>query len=133
MCSVTKATLVQFIDGKCHIKKQKNHETALSGYYTCLSRDLLRINVLGGGHTHIHQRSWMKQFQETRHVQAWFKKELRIAIKQVVSYLAKKLLAAHSPGSIGYYLCLFMQIQFQLSSYIHGITNEHIFYQFYEI
>ena len=34
-------------------------------------------------------------------------------------------MASHSTGSIGYYLCLFMQTQFQLdSSYIHACTNE---------
>ena len=44
--------------------------------------------------------------------------------KQVASYLPKKLLATHSTGSIGYYLCLFMQTQFQLGSYIHACTNE---------
>ena len=46
-----------------------------------------------------------------------FKKEVRI-VKQVASYLAKKLLATHSTGSIGYYLSLFMQAQFQLGRYI---------------
>ena len=35
-----------------------------------------------------------------------------------------KLLATHSTGSIGYYLCPFMQTQFQLGSYIHACTNE---------
>ena len=44
--------------------------------------------------------------------------------KLVASYLAKNLLATHSTGSIGYYLCLFMQTQFQLGSYIHACTNE---------
>ena len=29
--------------------------------------------------------------------------------KQVISFLAKKLLATHTLGSISYYLCLFMQ------------------------
>ena len=44
--------------------------------------------------------------------------------KEVASYLAKELLATQSTGSIGYYLCLFMQTQFQLCSYIHTCTNE---------
>ena len=35
-----------------------------------------------------------------------------------------KLLATHSTRSIGYYLCPFMQTQFQLGSYIHACTNE---------
>ena len=55
------------------------------------------------------------------------KKEVGTAIKvrkQVASYLRKKLLAFHSTGSTGYYLCLFMKAQFQLGSYIHGCTNE---------
>ena len=44
--------------------------------------------------------------------------------KQIASYPAKKLLATHSTGSIGYYLYLFMQTQFQLGRYIHACTNE---------
>ena len=44
--------------------------------------------------------------------------------KQVASYLAKRLLATHSTHSIDYYLCLLMQTQFQLGSYIHACTNE---------
>ena len=44
--------------------------------------------------------------------------------KQVAGYLAKKLLAIHSTGSICYYLCLFIQTQFYLGSYIHACTNE---------
>ena len=44
--------------------------------------------------------------------------------KQVANYLAKKSLAAHSTGSISYYLCLFMQTQFHLGRYIHAYTNE---------
>ena len=40
---VTKATAIQFIDGKCHIKKQKSLKIALSGYYACVSRDLLLV------------------------------------------------------------------------------------------
>ena len=35
-----------------------------------------------------------------------------------------KLLATHSTRSISYYICLFMQAQFQLGSYIHACTNE---------
>ena len=33
-------------------------------------------------------------------------------------------MATHSKGSIGYYLCLSIQTQFQLDSYIHAHTNE---------
>ena len=84
----------------------------------------LVINGLGGGHTHIPMRE-PKQFQETRCAQplamcAWFKN----VRKQVASYLAKKLLATHSTGSIGYYLCLFMQTQFQLGRYIHSCMHK---------
>ena len=37
-----------------------------------------------------------------------------------------KLLTTHSTNRIAYYLCLFMQTQFQLgvASYIHACTNE---------
>ena len=50
---VTKATPIQFIDSKCDIRKQKSHITVLSGYYACLSRDLL-LMPLGQTHTHTH-------------------------------------------------------------------------------
>ena len=58
-----------------------------------------------------------------------FKKGIAIGIaikvrKQVASYLAKKLLATYTTGSIGYYLCLLMQTQFQLGGYIHAPKNE---------
>ena len=42
------------------------------------------------------------------------------------SYLSKKLLATHSTGSIGYYLCLFVQAQFQLG--VHACTNYSLAY-----
>ena len=44
--------------------------------------------------------------------------------KYVASHLAMKLLATNFTRRIGYYLCLFMQSQFQLGSYIHACTNE---------
>ena len=53
-----------------------------------------------------------------------FEKETEIAIKSketssyVAIYLRKRLLATYSTGSIDYYLCLFMQTQFQLSTYV---------------
>ena len=50
--SVTKAMPIQFIDSKNHIKKWKGHKTALSGYYTCLSRDLLLMPSGADTHTH---------------------------------------------------------------------------------
>ena len=68
MDSVTKATPIQFIDGKSRINKRRGHKTALSGYYACLSRDLLLMPL--GADTHIHQRLRTKRFQETRCAQA---------------------------------------------------------------
>ena len=79
MGSVTKATPIQFTDGKSGKKKRRGRKTALPGYYACLSRDLL---LMASGadthtHTHIHQRSLTKRFQETRRAwplaaHAWF-------------------------------------------------------------
>ena len=44
MCSVTKATAIQFIDGKCHNNKEmESRKTALPSYYACVSRDLLLV------------------------------------------------------------------------------------------
>ena len=54
MGSVTKATPIQFTDGKCRIKKRRDHKTALSGYYACLSRDLLLMASGADTHTHTH-------------------------------------------------------------------------------
>ena len=68
--SVTKATAIHLIVGKCHVKKQKSCKTALSGYYAWLSFDLLLMPSRADTHTHIHQCSWTKQFQETRHARA---------------------------------------------------------------
>ena len=83
MRTVTKATAIQFIDGKCHIMKQKSHKTVLSGYYTCVSRDLLLMALGVDTHTHTHIHIYIpmreqKRFQETRHkrplaAHAWFK------------------------------------------------------------
>ena len=64
--SVTMAAPIQFIDGKSHTKKWKGRKTALSGYYTCLSHDLL---LMASGQTHTHTYTdirGQKQFQETR-------------------------------------------------------------------
>ena len=52
--SVTKATLTQFIDSKSCIKKQRDRKTALSGYYACLSRDLLLMASGADTHTHTY-------------------------------------------------------------------------------
>ena len=44
MHSVTKATPIQFVDGKCyHINKQKSCKNDLCGYYVWFSHDLLLI------------------------------------------------------------------------------------------
>ena len=66
-----------------------------------------------------------------RPVSAWFKKEVGVAIKvrkqvhtYAASYVAKNLLVMHSMSSVDYYLCLFMQKQFQMGSYICACTNE---------
>ena len=78
MHTVTKAMAIQFIDGKCHIMKRKSRKTVLSGYYTCVSRNLLLMASGAGTHTHISTGE-QKRFQETRRVgplaaRAWFKK-----------------------------------------------------------
>ena len=64
MGSVTKATPIQFIDGKSRIKKRNSRKTALYDYYTCLSRYLLLMASGADTHTdtHIHQCSQMKRF-----------------------------------------------------------------------
>ena len=67
--SVTKATSIQFIDSRSHIKKQRGHKTVLSIYYASLSHDLLLLPL--GADTHIHQHLQLKQFQETRRTDLW--------------------------------------------------------------
>ena len=61
--SVTKATPIPFIDSKSHIKKWRGRKTALSGYYTCLSRDLLLMASRADTHTHtnVHGRNDFKK------------------------------------------------------------------------
>ena len=54
MGSVTKATPIQFTDGKSRVKKRRGRKTALSGYYACLSRDLLLMASEVDTHTHTH-------------------------------------------------------------------------------
>ena len=56
MGSVTKATPIQFINGKSHIKKWRGRKTALSGYYACLSRDMLLMASEAGTHTYTHTK-----------------------------------------------------------------------------
>ena len=64
ICSVTKAMLIQFIAGKCHIKKQKGRKAALSSYYAWLSCDLLLMPSEAGHmctHTNIHGQNNIKK------------------------------------------------------------------------
>ena len=61
---LTKATAIQFINGKCHIMKRKSHKTTLSGYYTCVSRDLLLMAL--GTDTHTHTDAQTKTISKTR-------------------------------------------------------------------
>ena len=75
---VTKAMVIQFIDGKCHIKKQKSRKTTLSGYYVCVSCDLLLMP--SGADTHIPTCE-QKQCQETRRarplaIRTWLKNNI---------------------------------------------------------
>ena len=72
MRSVTKATPIQFIDGRSHMKKQRCHKTALSGYYACFSRDLLlmpsgahaRTHAHAHAHTHTHTHTHTPMFAD---------------------------------------------------------------------
>ena len=56
MHSVTKAMPIQFINGRSHNREMKwrSCKTALSSYYTCLSRDfsLMRSGADTNAHTH---------------------------------------------------------------------------------
>ena len=58
MYSVTKGILIQFIDGKCLIKKRRNRKITLSSYYIHPSRELLLMpsgaNTQAHTHTHTH-------------------------------------------------------------------------------
>ena len=77
MHTVTKATDIQFIDGKCHIMKRKSLKTALSSYYICVSHDLL-LMASEWTHIHTHNRQLNKNdFKKpgTRPLimRAWFK------------------------------------------------------------
>ena len=49
---VTKATPIQFIDGRSLIKKWRGRKTALSGYCAYLSCDLLLMPLGADTHTH---------------------------------------------------------------------------------
>ena len=52
---VTKATAIQFINGKCLLKKRKSCKTTLSGCYASVSYDLLLMPLEVDTHiTHAH-------------------------------------------------------------------------------
>ena len=55
--TVTKATAIQFIDGKCHIMKRKSRKAALSSYYACVLCDLL---LMASGWTHKYTEAQTK-------------------------------------------------------------------------
>ena len=58
---VTKATAIQFIDGKCHTQKQKSSKTALTGYYAYVSRDLLLMPSGADTHTHANKLTFTEE------------------------------------------------------------------------
>ena len=63
---------IQFIDD--NIKKQKRCKTASSGYYVCLSRDLLLIPLEVDTYTNIRgQNNFKKPDVCNRPAYAWFK------------------------------------------------------------
>ena len=69
MYCVTKATTIQFIDGKCHIEQLKNRKDISQSQtlYITPYHTTSYYNGLGEGHTQIsHRHSQIKQFQETK-------------------------------------------------------------------
>ena len=81
----------------------------------CISHHWL-LMPFGGGHTvtrthtNVQTKAISRNQMCHRPTYAWFNKETN-------NYVAKKLLVTHSVGSIGYYLCLIIQAQFQLGNY----------------
>ena len=84
-CSVTKATTIHFIVGKCHVKKRKSCKTALSGHYAWLSFDLLSMPLRADTDTYINV-----------HGQNNFKKTGMHGL-QAQAHLVKKRLALCKP------------------------------------
>ena len=60
---VTKAMVIQFIDGKCH-KKRKSHKSTLSSYYASVSHDLLLVPLGVGTHTHTRTHTNIPMFAD---------------------------------------------------------------------
>ena len=52
---------IQFINGKCHIKKQKSCRTGLTGYYTYLSCEWLLMLFGTDAHTYMHTCTYVYQ------------------------------------------------------------------------
>ena len=77
MGSVTKPTPIQFIAGKSHIKKRRGHKTTLSGYYACLSHDLLLMVLEADAHTCTNVRGQMISRNQAC-ARAWFKNVKKI-------------------------------------------------------
>ena len=82
---------IQFINGKCHIKKQKRCKTALSSYYACISRDLLLMP--SGSDTHIYTTMFTDETISRNQVRmglwsmhAWFNKHLEYGLISVILY-----------------------------------------------
>ena len=83
--SVTKATPIHFIDSKSRLKKWRGRKTALSGYYACLSCDLLLM--ASGADTHTLTPTFVDETISRnqacaghRPVRAWFK---NLLIRQI--------------------------------------------------
>ena len=80
-CSLTKATHISFINGKCHIKKQKSYKIGLTGFYMYLSHESLVVPS-GWTHTHVHTYTHAPnpQTKATSRNQmcAWFKQLLEL-------------------------------------------------------
>ena len=76
--SVTKATPIQFTDGKSGIKKRRGRKTALSSYYACLSRDLLLTASGADTHTHTHTPTFADETISRNQARgrAWFNEVL---------------------------------------------------------
>ena len=79
MCIVTKATAIQFIDSKCHIKKRKCRKSAYPVITHVFSRDLI-LMLSGWTHTHTYRHANKNNFKKPGTYEqpsatcTWFKK-----------------------------------------------------------